>query len=67
MDKLTERPAHVGVAGLVAGIGIGLLFPLIVLYWRVMLCGGIIALYAGIEWRNWQQKRTTGREAAKNA
>lgn len=65
IDKLTERPARVGIAGLVAGIGIGLLLPLIVPYWRVMLCGGIIALYAGMEWRNLQQKRTAGLEASK--
>lgn len=54
LDALTERPARVGIAGLIAGIGIGLLIPYIIPYWRVLVAFGGIALAA--YWIFWKPK-----------
>lgn len=57
LEKLIERPARVGIAGLVAGIGIGLLIPYIIPYWRVLAFVGCMCGYVWIELKKAKKKR----------
>lgn len=57
LDALTERPARVGIVGLIAGIGIGLLIPHIIPYWRVLAFLGCMTVYVWFERARTKKKR----------
>lgn len=62
LEKLIERPACVGIAALVVGIGIGLLIPYIIPYWRVLAFLGCMSVYVWIEWRGAKKRLTNAAE-----
>lgn len=51
LDALMERPARVGIAGLIAGIGIGLAIPHLLPYWRLFAFIGIMSAFVRFEFR----------------
>lgn len=61
LEKLIERPARSGIAGLIAGIGIGLLIPYIIPYWRVLAFLGCMTVYVWIERAKGKKKRLIAR------